>query len=441
MKSKLLIIIALICFGCEKSLPLQNNLLTSDDLVIHEDTLIVDTEDTLIVDTEVELSYQLGRDIYKFSCAACHLSPDGRDIIMFGSSDPIELADSIISRSLGHVQLDSAKQIEFYLSQLQYELGITPNNNAPVIPTPVGDIPTAVWSGQELSTELIESWNFKNIEVSFDSPRWFDNKSNLDWIPGDTISSFGRGEVRNRFQEYLDDPSLARLESLIIEADQNLTQGERHPGEYDYWDFKTSFENARWLSVLYMQHVFSNPSVNIEDSEIGIDMLWRPGDIARRSGTGDLTGELDNRVLNGISWMYYSWLYDEGYKRGDFESSYLCNDLHEYGLTHLALLVNLKNLVTRGPNTRDPFWDLAHLVNMNYQPGELYYQSVSFGIEYILDRLNNDYENIRLNENDKQEITKAFNDDRVLMNIPGALISEEQKQELHDRLLSIISLL
>jgi len=441
MKSKLLII--LLCFGCDKSLPFQNQPPILDDFDIQADTLIVIHDDTLIVDMEeeeIEYSYQLGRDIYKFSCAVCHLSPDGSDIIRFGRSNPIEQADSIISRALGHVSLDSAKQVEFYLNQLQEELGITPNDNAPVIPRPVGDIPTAVWSGQELFTELIESWNFKNIEISFDSPRWFDNESNTDWIPEDTIISFGRGEVRYRFQEYLDDPSLARLESLIIEADQNLTQGERHPGEYDYWDFERSFDNARWLSVLYMQHVFSNPSVNIEDSEIGIDILWRPGDIARRSSTGAISEELDNRVLNGISWMYYSWLYDEGYKRGDFESGYLCGQLHQYGSTHLALLVNLKNLVTRGPNLITPFMDLAQLVNMNYQPGDLYYQSVSFGIEYILDRLNNDYENIQVDDNAKGEIIGAYNG-WVLTNIPGALISEEQKQELHDKLLSIIPLL
>jgi len=449
MKSKLLII--LLCFGCDTSLPLQNKLPTYDDFVIQADTLIVDIEE----EEEIEYSYQLGRDIYKFSCAVCHLSPDGRDIIRFGRSNPIEQADSIISRALGHVSLDSAKQVEFYLSQLQEELGITPNDNAPVIPTPVGDIP---WNGSPLTLDIIENWDFMQIGTSFEFPRWFNNETNTDWIPEDTIHFFDRGEIRAKYHQYINDPSDDNLIGLMVHAEEIIEEGEVHPGDHGFYDFEKAFESQRWLSVLYMQHILSNQDpttpILVQMAEFGqevessrfslLDPLWRVGNVARRSGPGgnwqSPDDELDNRAYLEASWMYLSWLPNLG-RRNTFEGEYLATALSNIGDKDLASMVILKSIINRSPNSRDLFMDVRVLTKWNLYPAEKYYSALEFGLNYLETRLIEDYDNTTSSDgNDPEKFKEAF-EGIAVDDINSSHLTSDQKEILIEKLLSVASLL
>ncbi len=241
------------------------------------------------------------------SCVNCHLSPSGFDLVFFGKSNAGEQDSIIIQRAVfdpntghGHVSLEDAYHIAAYLRSLRISSQTIPNDNASVIPIPSGNSPINVWNGATPLTESqINSWDFRNnISVSFDFPKWFAGDEtnslfddNTDFIPEIDLLSEKEGDVRIKFEAYLNDPSNANFLALMQHSHYSLSEGERHPGEHNYYNFEKSFDYQRWMATLYFQHVIdpSNDfefgdelSTNVAEFSIS-DALWDAGNIARRS--------------------------------------------------------------------------------------------------------------------------------------------------------------
>ncbi len=379
-------------------------------------------------------SASLGLDLYLDqpdlngrSCVNCHLSPSGFDLVFFGKSNAGEQDSIIIQRAVfdpntghGHVSLEDAYHIAAYLRSLRISSQTIPNDNANVIPIPSGISPINVWNGATPLTESqINSWDFRNnISVSFDFPKWFAGDEtnslfddNTDFIPEIDLLSEKEGDVRIKFEAYLNDPSNANFLALMQYSHYSLSEGERHPGEHNYYNFEKSFDYQRWMATLYFQHVIdpSNDfefgdelSTNVAEFSIS-DALWDAGNIARRSqDNGDGTQEISNRLQNELGWLYLGWLTNYG-ARNTFETQYIGTALNEYGEEHLATLVILKSLVSRSDNSPLIYQDIFSLSYL--AKDELLLESMKFGCNYILSGLNNNDSRFLLSHVDQKSVT------------------------------------
>ena len=280
--------------------------------------------------------------------------------------------------------------------------------------------PINVWNGATPLTESqINSWDFRNnISVSFDFPKWFAGDEtnslfddNTDFIPEIDLLSEKEGDVRIKFEAYLNDPSNANFLALMKHSHYSLSEGERHPGEHNYYNFEKSFDYQRWMATLYFQHVIdpSNDfefgdelSTNVAEFSIS-DALWDAGNIARRSqDNGDGTQEISNRLQNELGWLYLGWLTNYG-ARNTFETQYIGTALNEYGEEHLATLVILKSLVSRSDNSPLIYQDIFSLSYL--AKDELLLESMKFGCNYILSGLNNNDSRFLLSHVDQKSVT------------------------------------
>jgi len=412
-------------------------------------------------------SAALGLDLYLNqpdlngrSCVNCHLSPTGFDLVFFGKSDTRVQDSIIIQRAVfdpqtghGHVSIEDAYHIAAYLRSLRISTQTIPNDNASVVPIPSGTAPENVWDGTTPLTEnLINSWDFRNnIAISFEFPKWFAGDEtnslthdNTDFIPEIDLLTEKEGDVRLKFEAYLSDPSNANFLALMQAAHYALSEGERHPGEHNYYDFIKSFDYQRWMTTLYFQHAIDpGNDFNFGDelsSDIAsfsiADALWDAGNVARRSqDNGDGTQEIPNRLLNELGWLYLGWLTNYG-ARNSFETQYLGTALKDYGEQHLATLVILKSLLSRSDHSQliyDDIYSLSFLAK-----DDLYYESLLFATEHVLQGLNNSETRYDLLQPDQVTVT-LNNMGYTKQNIQNnSYINTTQKQTLENQIDSLV---
>ena len=412
-------------------------------------------------------SAALGLDLYLNqpdlngrSCVNCHLSPTGFDLVFFGKSDTRAQDSIIIQRAVfdpqtghGHVSVEDAYHIAAYLRSLRISTQTIPNDNASVVPIPSGTAPENVWDGTTPLTEnIINSWDFRNnIAISFEFPKWFAGDEtnslahdNTDFIPEIDLLTEKEGDVRLKFEAYLSDPSNANFLALMQAAQFALSEGERHPGEHNYYDFIKSFDYQRWMTTLYFQHAI-DPGNDFDfgdelSSDIAsfsiADALWDAGNVARRSqDNGDGTQEIPNRLLNELGWLYLGWLTNYG-ARNSFETQYLGTALKDYGEQHLATLVILKSLLSRSDHSQliyDDIYSLSFLAT-----DDLYYESLLFATEQVLQGLNNSETRYDLLQPDQVTVT-LNNMGYTKQNIQNnSYINTTQKQTLENQIDSLV---
>ena len=407
------------------------------------------------------LDLYLGQpDLSGRSCVNCHLSPTGFDLVFFGKSGTRAQDSIIIQRAVfdpqtghGHVSVEDAYHIAAYLRSLRISTQTIPNDNASIITVPSGVLPENVWDGTTSLTEnQINSWDFRNsITIPFDFPRWFAgdetnslSHDNTDFIPEIDLLTEKEGDVRLKFEAYLSDPSNANFFALMQAAHYSLSEGERHPGEHNYYDFIKSFDYQRWMTTLYFQHAIDpNNDFDFGDelsSDIAsfsiADALWDAGNVARRSqDNGDGTQEIPNRLQNELSWLYLGWLTNYG-ARNSFETQYLGTALKDYGEEDLATLVILKSLLSRSDHSQliyDDIYSLSFLAK-----DELYYESLLFATEHVLQGLNNNESRYLLLGSDQTTVTLenlGYSKQNILDN---TYIPIQQKQTLKDRIDSLM---
>jgi len=412
-------------------------------------------------------SAALGLDLYLDqpdlngrSCVNCHLSPTGFDLVFFGKSDTRAQDSIIIQRAVfdpqtghGHVSVEDAYHIAAYLRSLRISTQTIPNDNASVVPIPSGTAPENVWDGTTPLTEnIINSWDFRNnIAISFEFPKWFAGDEtnslahdNTDFIPEIDLLTEKEGDVRLKFEAYLSDPSNANFLALMQAAHYALSEGERHPGEHNYYDFIKSFDYQRWMTTLYFQHAI-DPGNDFDfgdelSSDIAsfsiADALWDAGNVARRSqDNGDGTQEIPNRLQNELGWLYLGWLTNYG-ARNSFETQYLGTALKDYGEQHLATLVILKSLLSRSDHSQliyDDIYSLSFLAK-----DALYYESLLFATEHVLQGLNNSETRYDLLQTDQVTVT-LNNLGYTKQNIQNnSYINTTQKQNLENQIDSLV---
>jgi hypothetical protein len=318
---------------------------------------------------------------------------------------------------------------------------------------PSGILPENVWDGTTSLTEnQINSWDFRNsITIPFDFPRWFAgdetnslSHDNTDFIPEIDLLTEKEGDVRLKFEAYLSDPSNANFFALMQAAHYSLSEGERHPGEHNYYDFIKSFDYQRWMTTLYFQHAIDpNNDFDFGDelsSDIAsfsiADALWDAGNVARRSqDNGDGTQEIPNRLQNELSWLYLGWLTNYG-ARNSFETQYLGTALKDYGEEDLATLVILKSLLSRSDHSQLIYDDIYSLSFLAKEA--LYYESLLFATENVLQGLNNNESRYLLLGSDQTTVTLenlGYSKQNILDN---TYIPIQQKQTLKDRIDSLM---
>lgn len=379
-------------------------------------------------------SSALGLDLYLDqpdlngrSCVNCHLSPTGFDLVFFGKSNSRAQDSIIIQRAVfdpqtghGHVSIEDAYHIAAYLRSLQISTQTVPNNNSTIVPIPSGTSPENVWNGTTPLTEMqINNWDFRNnIAISFEFPKWFAGDEtnslthdNTDFIPEIDLLTEKEGDVRTAFEAYLTDPNNQNFLALMLAAHYSLTEGERHPGEHNYYNFTTSFDYQRWMATLYFQHAI-DPSNNFDfGDELSPDIasfsiadaLWDAGNVARRSqDNGDGTQEIDNRLQNELGWLYLGWLTNYG-ARNSFETQYLGTALKDYGEEHLATLVILKSFISRSDHSQLIYDDIFSLSYLSKD--EWLAEAMTFVCNHVINGLNNNNPRFELLQDDQKTVT------------------------------------
>ena len=87
------------------------------------------------------------------------------------------------------------------------------------------------------------------------------------------------------------------------------------------------------------------------------------------------------------------WLTNYG-KKNSFETQYIGTALKDYGERDLASLVILKSLVSRSSNTQRVYDDVNTMSHTTSD--DMLYESLKFGVTYLLDGLENDYDKFKL---------------------------------------------
>ena len=391
-------------------------------------------------------------DLNGRSCVNCHLSPTGLDLVFFGKSNPQAQDSIVIQRTVfdpqtghGHLSVEDAYHIASYLRSVQLSAQVSPNDNGNVIPIPSGTSPENVWDGATSLTEAqINNWDFRNnISISFEFPKWFAGdetnslaQDNTDFIPEIDLLSEKEGNVRTNFDAYLADPSNANFLSLMQASHFALSEGERHPGEHNYYDFTKSFDYQRWMATLYFQHVIDQGNnfdfgdeLSQDVSSFSIaDALWDAGNVARRSqDNGNGMQEIDNRLQNELGWLYLGWLTNYG-ERNSFESQYIGTALKDYGEDHLATLVILKSIVSRSDHSQLIYDDLFSLSYLS--KNECLAEALRFACNHIIIGLNNNNPRFELLHDDQKSVTLnnlGYTKQNITIN---SYLSATQKQEL-----------
>lgn len=418
MKKMLYLMVVVLMFSCE-----EETLFPIDP--VNPNTQGPAQSDDISDSVTIHGDASLGLSIYRNSldmdgraCINCHLSPTGIDIAQFGMANQKSQDSIIVHRGMQHISKEETYHIAAYIRQLTQSENVTPNNNGSLgsmigLDNSNGVPPSQVWDGSTpLTVSIINSWDFRTgITHSFEIPRWFKGDEtnelyddNLDWLPEVDLITEKGGQVELAYDTYLSNPNKENLLHVLQQSHYSLSEGERHPGEHDFYDFDKSLDYQKWMATLYMQHLLKPNSdlsfgeeltgYNVKEYSIS-ESLWDAGNVARRSedNATSSSGQIKNRLTNEVQWLYLGWLTNYG-KKNSFETQYIGTALKDYGERDLASLVILKSLVSRSSNTQRVYDDVNTMSHTTSD--DMLYESLKFGVTYLLDGLENDYDKFKL---------------------------------------------
>lgn len=381
MKYPVLLILAISIFqSCSKSdlsLPIPIN------------PVVVVTEklDTRIVST-ISLSESINRGQFVYTnvlddkndaCMSCHVSKDGYDIALFNNVDSVQFMNRVFHRALKHVSTEDAINVMNYIKSLTKN-GVTPRNTTKIVYQPGMDIVTESQFANSIgltnssyTLNQIAAWDFTQIKVPITLPRWVDTSSLNDILPEKALQLLknNNSAVKTAYYQYLENPTdvnFVRFKRVVF---NNMTAGEKHPGEHGYADFKESYNTMKWLSSAYIQHIIRYKNgqfgpfnlvvdgVNSDNIyESVLDPIWFAGDIARRSlDNGSLQEQLQDRDDIRSTWLYLGWIGNYG-KTANFESKYIAEALISKNFQYLSQAVIMKSLINRPSNVQAIYDDL-----------------------------------------------------------------------------------
>jgi hypothetical protein len=317
-----------------------------------------------------------------------------------------------------------------YIKSLTKDVKISPKNSIKNVYQPgfetttEGALATELGlNNPEYTVTQINNWDFKKIKIPMTLPAWIDTTTMIDWMPDNPLQLLKKNDqaVKNSYETYLNNPSDENFIRFKRTVWNTLTEGQKHPGEHGYFDFKESYNTMRWMSSAYMQHVIRyrggnygpfNITVDGKPSESSyesvMDPMWSAGDIARRSlDNGSEAAQLPTRNEIRSTWLYLGWIGNYG-KSLNFESQYIADALTSRGFDHLSTAVILKSMVNRPANCLAIYDDIRSITRFVKQNSGTYDKSVDFALTFVLNKLNNSYSTMSVYGDDKKYSLEAI---------------------------------
>lgn len=391
------------------------------------------------------------------SCMSCHVSKDGYDIALFNNIDSIPFMNRTFHRALKHVSVQDATDVMNYIKSLT-KGKVTPRNSIKNVYQPGAEVITegqfaglVGLNNATYTVNQVNSWDFTQIKVPITLPSWIDTNSINDIMPDNPLQLLKEGNlnVKNAYNQYLSAPSdenFVRFKRVVF---NNLTEGQKHPGEHGYSDFKESYNTMKWMSSAYIQHVirykdgkfgpfniYVDGKLSDDNFESVLDPIWFAGDIARRSlDNGSITQQLPERNDIRSTWLYLGWIGNYG-RSLNFESQYIADALTSKGFDNLATAVILKSVVNRPSNCLAIYDDIRSITRFVNQNSGMYDRSADFVLTFVLNKINNARSTMTVSGDDKKYSLEALNTARGYINQKAG----SSKSELLSKVDNIIGL-
>jgi len=357
------------------------------------------------------------------TCMSCHVSKDGYDIALFNNLDSIPFMNRVFHRSLRHVSNQDAVHVMNYIKSLTKN-GVTPRNSISTVYQPGNDIITenqfAVSIGLGNATytlSQVNSWDFTILKVPIKMPSWIDTSSINDIMPDSALQllKLNNITVKTSYTQYLNAPTdenFVRFKRAIFNT---LSEGEKHPGEHGYSDFKESYNTMKWLSSAYIQHVirykngqYGPFNINVDgipsdnEYETVMDPMWFAGDIARRSlENGSVAQQLPERDDIRSTWLYLGWIGNYG-KTASFETKYIADALVSKNYQYLTQAVILKSLTNRPNNVQAIFDDIRSAGRYIDPITNNFDKSLDFMLQFVINKIDINYPGTVVRGDDKK---------------------------------------
>ena len=431
-KLSLLIILAISFQACTKDDMPQITPKTTSTSTVAPGELGTDSQlDSRIVNTiSLKESILNGQTVYTSvldangnSCMSCHVSKDGYDIALFNNIDSIPFMNRTFHRALKHVSTQDAINVMNYIKSLTKGT-VTPRNSIKNVYQPGAEVVTegqfAASIGLNNSAYTltqINSWDFTQIKVPITLPSWIDTASINDIMPDKPLQLLKNNNtnVKAAYTQYLNSPTdenFVRFKRVVFNT---LTEGEKHPGEHGYSDFKESYNTMKWLSSAYIQHVirykggqfgpfniYVDGQLSDNVNESVLDPIWFAGDIARRSlDNGSVAEQLQERDDIRSTWLFLGWIGNYG-RTANFETKYIAEALISKKFQYLTQAVIMKSIVNRANNTQALYDDLRS-AGKNIDPNTGNFDKcLDFMLTYVNNKITTDPQGAKVTGDDKK---------------------------------------
>ena len=369
-----------------------------------------------------QIVYTSALDANGNSCMSCHVSKDGYDIALFNNIDSIPLMNRTFHRALKHVSTQDAVNVMNYIKSLTKGT-VTPRNSIKNVYQPGAEVITESQFATSIglnnpayTLNQVNSWDFTQIKVPITMPSWIDTNSINDVMPDKPLQLLKNNDagVKSAYTQYLNNPTdenYVRFKRVVFNT---LTEGEKHPGEHGYSDFKESYNTMKWLSSMYIQHVIRyrngnfgtfNITVDGQSSddtyESVLDPIWFAGDIARRSlDNGSVADQLPERNDVRSTWLFLGWIGNYG-KTANFETKYIAEALISKNFQYLTQAVIMKSIVNR-PNNVQALYDDLRSAGKNIDPNTGNFDKcLDFMLSYVINKINTNPAGAKVTGNDK----------------------------------------
>ncbi len=332
-----------------------------------------------------------GLQAFEDECASCHSARDAFDLAFFAFPDT-----TIVRRAVGHVDTATAHDIVAYVRTVRALP--TSREFRPFQPggrRAAGDANFAIQLFQAdswptgLTAERLAAIDPLDIPIAIDFPKWSVEFDNVDWMPDVPIDE-SLLDYQTRYgtaRPFIESYHLSHSEDDLIRGVLALRMAERDPDNpdapcvmepFERFQPHQCFEARRWISTLAAQHMLRTGRHEALN-EILHDGWWDVGNAARRSRHTD--AEVDNSIENWAQWMYLGWAFEPD----RHASVYLSLALEALGLPRHATFHSLRAMVVRSQNSPAPFRDVRNAAR--FSPEHWTYDSVRFGLEHLIDRL------------------------------------------------------
>lgn len=367
-----------------------------------------------------------GQALFVAECSSCHTSRDGLDLPYFHMS-----SSDILRRAQPHVGSPGAEDIAAYISTLA--VNPAPNKFTRIY-QPGGrilssDVEFAVnlfgkdeWPDfSTWGTQRLLALTALDVPVAIPMPFWSDEIDNSDWMPA--IAPREKFIARTYLDAYYADRTkIGQLIKAITDTQYKLLDAAdpdapcpgRSIDDAPRYQAVECFESMKWVANLVGQHLIRNGLPRTFDNRLSA-ALYRVGYQARQAikfGKGAELGP--NANLLWAQWAYLGWAIQRPYINNPF---YVAEAMPPMNLHRHGTFLLLRDAVDGARGSLQPYEDVMSLGHHSL-PGEWTYRPTKWGLEHLLERLNNgdvpadraqarSYMEVRIPRNVQSKVTPA----------------------------------